>query len=379
MIAAGILCMAFGPSVFLLMPIYVGVLQGTMQLSEGDLGLLASSDLIGIAVASFCAPWWINRVPWRVCAAASYSGLIACNLASLSLTDFAALFALRLLAGLLTGMMSAVIMGLFSHSGYPDRVAALMVIAQVSYQSIAFLVLPSLIASHGLPAFMLPVVAVQLIALCSVAFFPKRPIFDIESGTTSTAARPSAQWPSIFILGSMAAFFAGQASLWAFIELIGNGFGLSDTEVGYALAASTFIALSGPIWGAWAGDRFGRFRPILIAGIMQITVLALMEAATTVWLYAFMLSIFQMFWTLAIGYQYGALVEADHSNRFVAIVPAAQCVGIALGPILGGMALENMGNAGVYLVSACSLLLYLLLIVPFISKKLYPRWNAQSR
>jgi predicted MFS family arabinose efflux permease len=369
LIAAVMLCMAFGPSVFLLMPVYVGVLQGSMGLVESDLGLLAASDLIGIAAASLLAPLWINRAPWRRLSAACFAGLVTCNLASLVVLEFLPLFVLRLLAGFLTGSVAAIIMGIVAHTRSPDRVAALLVVAQVTFQSVAFLVLPGLIANHGLPAFLLSVVALQLCALAGIAFFPSRPLLAAEVSTDVPVAPDNNHWPALFILAAMAAFFTGQTALWAFIELIGNGFGLNDVEVGYALAMSTFISLLGPLWGAWAGDRYGRLRPVLIGGIAQIVVLLFLDAATSVWAYAAMLTAFQVFWNLGIGYQYGALVAADHSNRFVVIIPAAQCIGIAAGPVIGGIALEGMGNPGVYLVSGTVLALYLLLIVPFLQAR----------
>ena len=366
MIAAGVLCMAFGLSVFLLMPIYVGVLEHTMQLGEADLGLLASSDLIGIALVSFLAPLWINRVPWRLTVAVSYGGLIAANLASLLIDDFASLFTLRLLAGALTGALSCVVLGMFSHTRSPDKMAALIVLAQVSYQAIAFLILPGFIAEHGLSAFMLPVVALQLVALGSVIWFPRQPITASSDAAIADVGKGAKPWVAVLILASMAAFFTAQASLWAFIQLIGNNLGLDDTAVGYALAISTFIALAGPAWCAWAGDQFGRARPILVAGVAQIIALACLNTASEVWFFTAVLTVFQVFWTLALGYQYGALVKADHSNRFVAVVPGSQCIGIALGPALGGIVLEAHGNTGLYLVCGSALLIYLLLILPAI-------------
>ena len=365
-IIAALLCIAFGPSMFLLMPIYVGVLQSALQFSESELGLLASADLIGLALASLLAPLWINRAPWRLLSAICFSGLIACNVSAMFVHEFNALFMLRLLAGVQIGCVAAVIMGIFSHARFPDKVAALMVIVQVAYQSIAFLILPRYVSATGLEGFLLSVIAVQLVALASIFYFPRRPIIAEQTRSTAGAGGGLSHLPALFILAAMAAFFVGQASLWAFIELIGNNSGLDNTEVGYALAVSTFIALVGPIWGAWAGDRFGRLKPVLLGGIAQIVVLFFMDAATSVWAYAAALSVFQLFWNLGIGYQYGALVDADHSNRFVVIVPAAQCAGIAAGPIIAGVALQGMGNTGVYLVSGAALVLYLVLIVPFL-------------
>lgn len=364
MTLAALLCMAFGPAVFLLMPVYVGALQASMALSESNLGLLASADLIGIAVASFLAPLWINRVPWRLISLLCFVGLLGCNLLSMFIADFGPLFAVRLLAGLFYGCVAAVIAAIFSHSRSPDRVVAIAVVMQVSYQALAFLILPGIIEDQGLNGFLLSVVAVQMVAMASIVWFPARPIFAPEQSTAEGVATQKSHWPATLILMAMAAFFVGQSSLWAFIELIGNDFGLDDVAVGYALAVSTFIGLAGPIFGAIAGDRYGRLRPVLIAGVTQIVVLFFMDAATSVWLYAAMLSVFQIFWNLGIGYQFGALVQADHTNRFVVIVSAAQCAGIAAGPILGGMAMESFGGVGVYMVSGMALIVYLLLIVP---------------
>jgi predicted MFS family arabinose efflux permease len=362
-ISAAVLCMVVGPSVFLLMPIHVGVLQSTLQLNESSLGLLAASDLIGIALASLLAPLWINRLPWRMISTVGLAGLVICNLVALVVTEPGQLFTLRLLAGLLTGVVASVVMGILAHSRSPDRVMAAALFCQVFYQSIAFLLMPGWIEARGLPAFLIPVVLLQLVALVGVLRFPLQPIIEIPE--TTNVGQPSRvrSMPAILLLVGMAAFFVGQTSLWAFVELIGNNMGMGNVEVGYALAVSTFISLIGPAWGALTDTRFGRLRPLLVAGIAQIIALSLMDAASSVWLYAGVLSLFQIFWNMAVGFQYGALVDADHSNRFVVMVPAAQCLGIALGPMLGGIALEVLGSSGVYLVSGVGLVAYLVLVV----------------
>ena len=91
-----------------------------------------------------------------------------------------------------------------------------------------------------------------------------------------------------------------------------------------------------------------------------------MDAANSVWLYAAMLTLFQLFCNMSLGYQFGALVAVDHSNRFVVLVGGAQCMGIAAGPILGGIAMESYGNPGLYAVSGAALILFLLAILPFL-------------
>ena len=366
MIVAALLCMTIGPAIFLLMPIYVGALQSRMALGEADLGLLASADLIGIALASFLAPLWINRVPWRLFSAVSFAGLLLCNLLSLTVNEFNLLFTLRLLAGLCVGGVSAIVAAIFSHARSPDRLFAVAVIMQVTYQSIAFLVLPDFIETAGLPGFLWSVIVLQAIALAGITWFPRRPLLATASEAGAETNGGNSHLPAMLILLAMALFFVGQSSLWAFVELIGNGFGLSNTEVGYALAISTFIALAGPIWAAITGERYGRLWPVLIAGIGQILVLTFMDAANSVWLYAAMLTLFQLFWNMSLGYQFGALVAVDHSNRFVVLVGGAQCMGIAAGPILGGIAMESYGNPGLYAVSGAALILFLLAILPFL-------------
>ena len=163
----------------------------------------------------------------------------------------------------------------------------------------------------------------------------------------------------------MAFFFIGVASVWAFIELMGEAAGLSVAQVATALSVSTFIGLSGPIAGLIFGDRFGRFLPLAIGFVCQIVVLVFLGIGGYA-MVAFLvyLAIFQTFWNMAIGYQIGAMVQADTTKRLIVLIPTFQAAGIALGPAIAGMGIDAMGFVAVPVISGIALVLYAVLILP---------------
>jgi predicted MFS family arabinose efflux permease len=362
-IVAAIALMVAGPIMFLLVPMYIGAIADSYDYAPGKLGLLASADLLGIMVASLFAPLVINRINWRLSSLLIFIGVISCNYLSVFIASFTALFCLRLFIGLLTGVVMAISASVLSYTSTPDRLFAIAVFTQVSFQTASFLILPGIIEQWLLEGFLYFVIGVQLLALPLLWYLPANLQHVSHTQELSMETRRSRRH-CLVVLASMLFFWVAQAGVFSFVDMIGNDNGLDDQSVGLALSISTFIGLGGPLCAAICGDRFGRFWPVAIAGCVQIMVLALFESMTGLTGYTVLLALFQFFWTLVIGYQFGALVSADSSHRFVAVVPAASSAGIALGPLLGGYALEQGGHTLLYIVCGAALFIYMALLLP---------------
>ena len=363
-IAAAITLMVVGPMIFLLLPLYIGAIADSYGYPEDKLGLFASAELLGIAVSSSIAPMWINKINWRITSMLMLIGIIGGNYLSVFVTDFTVLFGLRCFTGLLVGVLLAIASSLLSYAGNPDRAYSITVFTQISIQIVSFLILPGIISRWFLEGFLYYVILIQLTALPLLHFIPPRPQYTSQLQNPKLGST-GAHRPCWIILASILCFFIAQIAVFGFIDLLGNDYGLDDQSIGFALSISTFVALGGPFLAAVLGIRIGRFWPIVIGGCAQLLVLALFELTTSVIVYTILLSFFQFFWTLVVGYQFGILVQEDKDHRFVAIAPAAAFAGVALGPLLGGYALELGGHVALYLISGSSLLVYMVLMLPY--------------
>jgi len=350
-----------GPAVFLLLPAFIGALADTYQLSDGELGLLGSADLIGLAIAAATGIIWVQKAKWRPVVFASLSIIVLGNVTSSLLTDFWALFSVRLMVGFASGALMAIFMSFAARTPDPNRTAALLIICQVSFMAVAFSLLPFVISEWGVDG-----IFVALAMLSSVLFLFVRLIPESVAPTVvSTQTYPKWSIKASLVLVSMSLFFIAQSGVWAFIEIIGREAQLTNLEVASALSLSTLFGLAGPLGAFFFGERFGLRMPIAISFFMQAIVLLYMALASYGYV-AFLvcLSLFQVFWNLPLSYQFSTMVKNDLSGRLVVMVPTCQALGIALGPILFGLGMYATSAAIVPMIAVGVLVLYAACIIP---------------
>jgi predicted MFS family arabinose efflux permease len=350
---------------FLVLPLYVGLMERSFGFSESQLGILASMDLVGIALMSLSAPLWVNRWNWRLVVRSALLWMIACNIVSVMVTDLWALCLIRFLAGVSGGMVAVMVISSISFTRNPDRVAALFVVCQVSIQVVGFLVLPAVLAQWGVSGFFTFLSIIAVLGLALSAYFPTagREKYAARDTVGDAHLQSSGMHP-VWALVGMALFFIAQVSVFSFMERLGVNLGFSAQDIGTALTAAVIIGLAGAILGAVVSIRFGRLLPLSISAIVQIGCFAALAGNTQYSLYIVLAALLQFFWNLPLGYHIGVLIAEDPAHKFVVLVPFMQMLGIAIGPFLGGFALEAGGFSGLMSLAVVSLLLYLMLFFP---------------
>lgn len=169
--------------------------------------------------------------------------------------------------------------------------------------------------------------------------------------------------PIFLILTSFIFFFVAQSSLWAFIERIGVSVGLGQAFIASTLAISGVVGLAGALAASILDIKFGRAPPIVLAAVVQLICLATLTGNSSSIVYLVALSLFQVFWSFALPYQFGVIISRDPSGRFVVLALTFQGVGATFSPALAGLA-AAYGYAGVNTISAAAIVLYLALILP---------------
>jgi predicted MFS family arabinose efflux permease len=361
--AAVLSCGVVALVTFLVLPLYVGLLAETFAFSEGQLGVLASMDLAGIAMMSLSAPLWIRRLNWRSVLRFALLWLIAWNYASAMLTGFGALCLARFMAGLGGGLIAVMVFQSISYASNPDRTAAVFVVLQIAVQSSGFVVLPYVIASFGIEGFFGALIFLCLFALCLAPLFPVAGLRDEQHGRGDRGVSTSGEsYRPLLVLLGMILFFIAQVSIFSFVERLGMEAGFEAQHIGQALGISAFVGLFGAVAGAVISTRLGRTLPIVVAALVQLFCFALWSPDIHLLQYTLLLSGIQFFWNMPIGYQVGVLVAEDRHHRYVLLVPFVQALGISIGPFLGGFALETTGYTGLTMLASVALFTYLLLM-----------------
>ena len=362
-IAAAVYVSIVGVFALMIMPIVPGVLISQLGFSgEAAVGVI-SAEVVGGALASILAMFWISRVNWRIAALCSVFVVVIGNVVSVFITDATTLTFVRFLVGLL-GQGTAFVIGIsmIQSTTDPDKNFGFVIAAQVAFGVLALLSLQRIVIGFdSVGGVYIPLAALAIIGL---------PL--IRKLATGFEAQPDQadqkQAGSVFLpvagLVVMLIWCIGLGSMWAFVSLIGEAGGLDAVDAQLALAVSSGVAILGAIGAAaLAGKGVGRFMPVTIALLAQAGMAWFLQGEMN-WLeMAIKASIFQIFWNMTGPFIMGAIASSDTSGKVSVLIPAAQTAGFSIGPVI---ALEFMADGSLLAANVTTIVCCLIALVLFI-------------
>jgi predicted MFS family arabinose efflux permease len=362
-IVAAIGCFAIAVQVFMIMPVYVGALADSYGFDNRQLGWLTSSELSGQAIAILIALFWIRRLSWRVIMLWSALALMACNLLSVYVDGaYTLLLLIRGLAGFAVGSILAIGCTLLGDTAQADRNFGLLIGAEVFFQVVLFALLPAYVADYGVNAIYCVLAISAVIMLLLSVLIPDQ---GSRHNSDSVGGKGSFRLPMLGLVGTVI-FFAGIMLVWSFIERLGIARGIGPAEIGKALSISGVVSLVGALSAAALADRLGRLLPMLvgIAGILlSYWVLA---TQTSYWSFVLAASLLAAFWNFWLPYQMGAVAAVDLAGRYVVLIPFAQSLGVAVGPVIAGRIFVGDDFTPLMYFSAVFLLVCLVFFLPLL-------------
>lgn len=372
LVAALVLC-TVGVTMFMIVPVFLGALVQHRSFSNSQVGILASIELAGASFAAVGAALWLPRVSWRWVSAAAL--LVAAVGAWLSavITDFTGLVLLRFLTAFFgLGVVYALGMALVSRTDKPERNFGLVTVSQVLYSALALFTIPKWLEQWGMIGIAAPMTALALAGLLVVRWLPEgggqgEPT-PSRNGTGDAGPKASRSWPAMAGLGILALWYVGVGALWAFVELIGTSAGLEARAVGDALAIATLASLAGALLATWLGDRLGRKWPFAIAVALQVAMMPLFIQPSGWGIYLTAAIAFSATWNFAGPYLLGFIATSDETGRMSAIIPAAQGLGVGLGPIIGGVLADSRGLPAVVYLAAAVCLVAVGIFIPLVTR-----------
>lgn len=343
-------------------PIFVGALQDYLGFSSQEAGLITAAEVIGGAISSILAAFWIKRLSWRTAALAGIAVVILGNAASCFATTYSTLLGLRLAVGIFgQGVCFAVAIAVISETRETDRNFAFAIAAQVAFGIVAFAALPQLVAQWSIAGILAPLAILAVLIAPLVRWIPGGSSQDLGAAATSGIA---SSLPAVAALATLLVWCAGLGGVYAFEERIGVAAGLEQTSVGPALSAAVFAGFLGALAASWVADRWGRVMPVAIALAAQIGGIWLLQG-DMVWLrFAVTASVFHFFWNFTGPYLMGTVASNDSTGRFAVLIPAAQFGGFAVGNALAGKLIADSGLVAANLVGATGCAVALVMFVP---------------
>ena len=344
------------------LPFFVGLKVSTGGFSQTQAGALGSAYLIGFSVASMTALWWAGRFNWRRLAAAMAAVVIAAMLLLARLDGFSLSLTDRVRRGsddgrLLDGGLPDLQRVGQSGAQFLDRDCGVVQCARAGdlrYRRIR---------CRGLRP--------DRFRLCSgrrcpgtravgaaAAAGPRIGRRDRRSGLPHRPS-PAVALALLAILGTSFGF----AAVWAFTERIGIDAGFTTSQVSPVIASNLLASAGGSVLATLLGLRLGRMLPLYVGMLAIVVSIIGLIAVDSFSNYAVAVAGLGLSIGFVMPYQMGYLAALDRDNRFVLLIAAAQGIGSAAGPFVGGAAADAGGYRLLVLVAAAAVAASMLAIL----------------
>ena len=319
----------FGSMVFFMVPFFVGVISDTLDLSQRQIGMLASADMAGMFLAALFAAFWIRAWSWRTVATLAMLILIVTNLLTTIVQEhFPALVAMRVLSGVGGGSLMAIGMTGLGDTDNPDRWLGVFVTSQASLAALTAWLIPRYLAAYGVDGLMYYLTVFAVVGLAFVQWLPR------ESSPVRRKREPGKVSIGLAITSIIGAFIfgVGTFTLWSYLERIGNAAGISAVAIGDSIATAFLVAIVASLAATAIAGRCARVWPItLIVGCQVVAFFLLRDDVQPLaFLMAAMLITF--FWYFSTPFQVGLTVDVDPTGRFVVLFLMSMKGSYVVGP-----------------------------------------------
>ncbi|PBB95063.1 MFS transporter [Mesorhizobium sp. WSM3862] len=346
-----------------LQPVLLGALYSEGHVTGDELALVATAEMIAIAIGSAIVAMLLPARNMRWKSAALLVLLALANFWTAYTMSSNALIGARTLAGLAEGGLVAVATELIARSRRAERIGGYF----VTLQTLAQCALALLLALYAVPAAGAAggFVALGVVCLLSlvVAWIVPDDYADLPKDEHFANVLTV---PAITALLSIFCYFMFFGAVWAFLEPLGAEFGIDGRTVGLMVSAS----LAAQVMGAMTATVFEaridyRFAITVIGTIATISsvLLASGPGLSVFWSVALVMGFILLF---IVPYQIRLAITADETRNAVLLVPAAQLFGLAIGPVAASLLIDGQNFRPVPEFAAASALASVALLGVFV-------------
>lgn len=324
-----------GVTTFLTMPIVAGALSNRLYISDENIGLFSTIQLIAVSVGCFASVL-------RPHANIRRSGLVMltimliCDAVCIVGLPFEAFVIVRAIASFAGGIVVSRATAAMGKTSNSQRSFGLFLALQTIVSVVCVYAMFPLIARVGFGGAYLILAIFELATMAFVWFALSN---DMQTNETELV-RPILKNDAVAwlqcggFLGSMLSFFLGVGALWTFLALLSQRAGLSENEVGSILTISKIVAFMASFLPGVVGTRFGRNIPIIVAVVMLAIAMQILAGAATFWMFAAGTAVFSFGWYTLYPYLLSFLAEVDRDGRAILASAALTSIGLGIGPAL---------------------------------------------
>lgn len=343
----------------LILPLMVGGFVDYLGLEENQAGWLASAGFLGAALAALLLAFRMHHLDLvRLAFFSLLLMIIADALSAFTGAETRAwLAALRFLSGLGGGLAYGAVMGSFASWKEPDRAYGLFMAMQFAVSAAGLYLLPIWLPFLGIKGLFLGLAALGVLALLCVGQMASLAERRLHLSVDKLEWQIIFSWIALACLLGIGLFETANMGHFTYIERIGLSFDLAATEVGSALAIASLIGVPAAFSVTLIGSRFGYYRPLLFAAVLQmLSLFLLMSDLGSAW-YLQAVIMMSIGWAMSLPYFQAILAGLDKGGSVVVAGGFATGAGGFLGPAGAAALVGTMGYPGV--ISAIGLCLLL--------------------
>lgn len=314
-----------------------GLVNG-LGLTDSQAGNIGSANIYGAAIGALAAVFLVKRIPWRPAAFTALVLLIAIDLASMVISNADVLTAIRLIHGVVGGLLVGVAYAVIARTGKADRIFGVLLFVQFGLGGLGVMTLPKLVPIYGAQALFLALALFSFVTLLMMPFLGRYPPLSVSENKTAASINWS---PLVLTLIAIFIFQAANMALLAYIIRLGIDFGLDRDYVSTALGLATWVALAGPGAVMLIGIRFGRFWPLALVMVFTLAGTAAFHYSGQPFIYLLANCGTGITWGMVMAYLLGMAAQFDGAGRTAAAAGFVSKMGLASGPLLAGQLLAG--------------------------------------
>ncbi len=326
--------------------------------TEVEVGRVAGADLGGLAIGAVLTALVVANMNRRVLVLISVAIAVSANAACLVMVSYEQVLWLRLIAGIGSGIYTAVAIATLSGTSRPARAFNLMLFAFAFSQALEMYFLPQL-SMNGI---YLVFIGCYVFGLLFLHWVPPHPVdksLDVEIEVEDSGGEHHVEHTHVpayvpwLVLGAMVATYINIGAYWTYIELASLASEASPTWVSQLLVYTSFFSIIGCLVATVISNRFGLARPLLMTLVLQAIIVGMLAGGINNTNILISMFSFNFLWIFIDVYQMSTVANVDHSGRFAALMPGAQGLGQILGPnIAASILAAGLGYQGVFIMCA---------------------------
>ncbi|MBS0568249.1 MAG: MFS transporter [Proteobacteria bacterium] len=311
-----------------------------LHFDNAQAGLVGSANIYGASVGALLAVLIVRHVRWRPTLFALLIILLAIDLASMLVSAPLALAAIRAVHGLVGGTIVGVTYSAMARLPVPQRAFGMLLFVQFGLGGLGVMFLPKLVPFYGVTVLFLTLAVLTLAALLILLTLREQSVTDAVGATRANLSR--AQWRSaLFLLLALFLFQGGNMGLTAFIVRLGEHYGLTREFISDTLGWATWIGASGAVLVMVLDDRFGAWKPTVLAALTTLLGCALFLRSDSPAAFFLGNALGALAWSFVVPYLFGFISRLDASGHLAALGGLASKLGLASGPLAAGFLLHH--------------------------------------